>query len=123
MEKIQMIVKRAAPTTTPVTTTTVKAATKVKNAYRIRFYPQLKLKDFLFREVDVALALQVQTREVSVRNPANMPYRDLRGLKTYDFIAEFNCDSFQKYATSVSREEVLADIKIQFFPRHIYSMT
>src|SRR3981189_855313 len=123
MEKIQMIVKRAAPTTTTlVTTTTRKAATKVKNAYRIRFYPQLKLKDFLFREVDVALDLQVQTREVSVRNPANMPYRDLRDLKVYDFIMEFNCDAFQKYATSVSREEVLADVKIQFFPRHSYSM-
>src|SRR3981189_3232826 len=129
IQKIIQIVKRAAPTpikaTTTTTTTTTKTpvAAKVKNAYRIRFYPQLKLKDFLFREVDVALDPTVPTREVSVRNPANMPYRDLRDLKVYDFIMEFNCDAFQKYATSVSREEVFADVKIQFFPRHSYSMT
>jgi len=125
IQKIIRIVKRAAPkpiaaTTTPTTTP---VAAKVKNAYRIRFYPQMKLKDFLFREVDVALDPTVPIRHVSVRNPANMPYRDLRDLKVYDFIMEFNCDAFQKYAAkSVSREEVLADVKIQFFPRHSYSM-
>src|SRR3981189_3409755 len=125
MEKIPAtIVKRAAPTTTPIkaTTTHVKAAAKVKNAYRLRFYPQLKLKNFLFREVDVALDPLVQTREVSVRNPANIPYRDLRDVRVYDFIMEFNCDAFQKYDKSVSRDEVLADIKLAFFPIHLYCM-
>ena len=31
-------------------------------------------------------------------------------------------DAFQKYAKSVTRDEVLADVKIAFFPRHTYSM-
>ena len=51
-----------------------------------------------------------------------MPYRDLRDVRVYDFIMEFNCDAFQKYAESVSRDEVLADVKMAFFPRYSYSM-
>src|SRR3981189_1364584 len=76
MEKIPTkIVKRAAITaTTTPTTTPVKAAAKVKNAYHLRFYPQLKLKDFPFREVDVALDPVLKIREVSVRHPANLHY-------------------------------------------------
>ena len=72
----------------------------------------------------MALRSDVPMREISARNPLNMPYKDLRtSSRDYDFIMEFNIDSFQKYNTaSTPQDEVLHDVKMTFFPMSTYTL-